>query len=131
MLQLLKKYYLTISWIIVIIFLSFMPANNNQISRFSFPHADKFAHFFMYFLLSFLLLRDMNKNRINLHLVHYMLLSTILVLFGLITELIQHFFITSRYGDISDFIANAGGIIAGISFYFIVKKYIKRLKFNN
>jgi VanZ family protein len=81
------------------------------------PHffsADKIAHIGMYFLLEVLLLLPLTWKTKAFN------IATIgAVLFSLLTEIIQHFCIENRFGEVGDFIANLLGIIIAL---LIIKK---------
>lgn len=101
-------------WVISICFLSFSPLNNVKLPNFF--SADKIAHIGMYFVLVCLLaLASTSKIKWYYSLIFALIFSSL-------TELIQHYFIVNRYGEIGDFIANLLGIGVGI---FIFKDRIK------
>ena len=88
-----------IVWIIAICFLSFSPLDNVKLPDFS--AFDKLAHFGMYALFIGVILE---------------------IVFSAFTELIQHFWVSNRFGDAFDFMANVLGIFVA---YFFLKKRIK------
>ena len=102
-------------WVIVICFLSF--TSLDELPFPSFIGWDKLAHFGMYFILEFLLLYAIGFKKKQL-----VLVSSFAVFFSAITELIQHFLVLNRHGEIADFAANSFGIFFA---YVIIRKHIK------
>jgi len=70
----------------------------------------------MYFILELLFLIPLRGNPKGLRPA-----SILTVLFAISTELIQHFFIINRYGEVMDLIANLSGTTVA---YFILKRKI-------
>lgn len=102
-------------WVVVICFLSFTSLDKLPLP--SFLWWDKLAHFGMYFVLEFLILYAIKFQKKNL------LLGSLLALsFSLSTELIQHFIIDNRHGEITDFAANSLGIFIA---FLLIRKRIK------
>lgn len=104
-----------IVWIIAICFLSFSPLDNVKLPDFS--AFDKLAHFAMYALLVFFLTIPL-KGQMNAFSIGVILA----IVFSAFTELIQHFWVSNRFGDAFDFMANVLGIFVA---YFFLKKRIK------
>jgi|GEM_PF-1304742 len=104
-----------IAWIIAICFLSFSPLDNVKLPDFS--AFDKLAHFGMYALLVFFLTIPL-KGQMNAFSIGVILA----IVFSAFTELIQHFWVSNRFGDAFDFMANVLGIFVA---YFFLKKRIK------
>ena len=95
-----------------------MPSGNHQFNKFSFPHADKVVHFTMYFILGILLINDITRKETRiLTWKKNMLLIAVLLIYGILTEIVQYYFIPSRDGDFFDFMANALGVFSGIPLY--------------
>ena len=101
-------------WVAVICYLSFSSLEKVPIPTFF--SADKIGHFAMYFILELLFLIPLKENFKGLKLA-----SVFAILFAISTELIQHFFITNRYGEVMDLAANLSGTAAA---YFILKRKI-------
>lgn len=113
--QKLLKWLPLIAWIVAICFLSFSPLDNVQIPNFS--GFDKLAHFGMYALLVYFLSVPL-KGQLNAFSIGVVLA----IAFSAFTELVQHFWISNRFGDAFDFMANVLGIFVA---YFFLKKRIK------
>ncbi|RIJ43251.1 VanZ family protein [Pontibacter oryzae] len=77
---------------------------------------DSFAHAFMFCVLSFLMIVGMSKQFTFPRLRHYAVRGSLLAstMFGIAIELLQHFFIYGRQGDIIDVLANTIGCLFGI-----------------
>ncbi|WP_300568646.1 VanZ family protein [Flavobacterium sp.] len=119
-----KSFWLAFLWTLLILFLSLKTPSGE--SKFDFPNADKAVHFTFYFVfvvLWFKFLISIKKE----HLKYKVGLVFIAILFGVIIELIQHYFTTSRQGDIWDVVANSFGSLMGmivISSFFKTKATI-------
>lgn len=90
-----------------------MPANLSLWELFSF---DSFAHAFLFGVLTFLMIIGLTKQYTFIKLHHYAIRTSLFVsfIFGVFIELMQHFFIYGRQGDIMDVIANTIGCLLGI-----------------
>ncbi len=106
---------------IIIMVLSLMPISSDTGSGlFDFPHFDKIAHFILYFLLSFLLMYELNRIKVGIY--TFVLLPIIICFFyGGIIEIIQ-IFIEGRGGDIFDLLADLLGAIVAFPLFIISKK---------
>ncbi len=79
-------------------------------------HIDKIVHFFLFgmlFLLSFLpILKSSFSEKAKKQ--YFITIAISAILWGILTELIQHYFIAGRTFDIGDWIADTIGILAGV-----------------
>ncbi|ARS37887.1 VanZ family protein [Pontibacter actiniarum] len=77
---------------------------------------DSFAHAFMFSVLCFLMIVGMSKQFTYPHLHHFAIRSSLFIstMFGIFIELLQHFFIYGRQGDIIDVVSNTLGCLFGI-----------------
>ena len=73
---------------------------------------DKWAHFVVFGTLYFLWADAISKTKIEITMIFR--LSIALLLYGIIIELIQHYWYVSRTGDTLDVLANAIGIVLGL-----------------
>ena len=124
------KYRLSMIAIILLLYLSFRNGEELNVPKFLiFEHADKFVHFIMYFGVTSALFIDLiwvaRKKAI-------LIISAIIVVLALLTEIGQEIFTDTRNGDIYDFLCNiAGGMVALIvapytsKFYFTLKKSVR------
>ena len=128
----LKKYFKSIVWIVIILIISLSKIKTNEeINSLDLP-LDKIAHFFMYFILTILILWDTNfkksKNKKSKILITLLFIN----LYGIFIEVLQLKLTTYRSAEFLDFIANfSGSLIAAISFYinYFYNIYSKILKF--
>jgi VanZ family protein len=99
--------------------LSLLPAKSIESSYlFDIPYIDKLAHFFMYTVLSAILLRDISFYRARSGtLVHILITAGFVIIYGGVIEYIQLRLITSREGDLLDFLFNIAGCLFGIILY--------------
>lgn len=77
---------------------------------------DSFAHAFLFGVLTFLMIIGLTKQFSFLRLRHYAIRASLLFsfIFGVMVELMQHFLIYGRQGDIMDVLANTIGCLLGI-----------------
>ncbi|WP_230680011.1 VanZ family protein [Pontibacter sp. 172403-2] len=108
----------TLLWAAMILLLTLLPSASMpaNISLWSLLSFDSFAHAFLFTILIFLMIVGLKKQFSYLKLRHYAIrisLSTS-VIFGIAIELMQHYFIAGRQGDIIDVLADTIGCLAGI-----------------
>lgn len=97
---------------------SLLPADNaDKILFIDFPHIDKIIHFFMYLILSLILLIDIHLYKKKPTSFYTLSVLTFILIFSGIIEIIQEVFILSRSGSFYDFAANLTGIILGYILY--------------
>jgi len=107
-----KKYYKSLLWAIIILYLSLANINENEtIKVLLFPFSDKIAHLTVYAILSFLILYDRSKKK---KLLFPFIVS---VFYGILMELLQYSLTTYRSFEVADMIANTIGAIIGLLFY--------------
>jgi glycopeptide antibiotics resistance protein len=110
------KYFLpSFIWALIILVITLLPASKiPAISLLKLKFVDKIIHFTMYFVFAMLLSLGFyfQKNlKVRIVLIFSFLVSFILA--GL-TEIMQHYMIIGRKGDVFDVLANLTGIIAGL-----------------
>lgn len=88
----------------------------------SIPHFDKFIHYCIFLIMAILGHIWKIKKSHNPKNVYYFG-----ILFAIISEIIQHYFITGRNGSFFDFLADIAGLITA---YFIVKQLQIKLHSN-
>ncbi len=113
--------------------LSSFEGTDIYISRFNIPHLDKAVHFVFYFVAAVLatfFVRESTKGSFPL----YKTLCSVVfgaIVFGIIIEVLQFTFTTSRQADLFDALANSLGAISGVwvmKFFFLNEW---RLKWKN
>ena len=129
------KFIPAILWAAVIALLCLLP--QSAFYSPSFLHklpADKIVHFGMFFILAFLAFRPLAlRSQLGFRKTDYRLLLLILLLvfYGGFTELAQGWFTKTRHTELSDFIADCVGILAGFvaCMLFYRKKMVNRQEY--
>jgi VanZ family protein len=120
---------LSSAWALIILVACLVPLNNAHRSFLhNVKHADKYFHFVMYLAFAVILYIDLGKYRRPLknRYLACLYISAITLVWGIIIELIQYFFVTGREGSIFDVLANTGGIVAGIIIILTTGRYLQR-----
>jgi len=83
---------------------------------------DSFAHAFLFAGLSFLMIVGLTKQFTYPKLRHYAIRSSLFIssMFGILIELLQHFFVYGRQGDIIDVLANTIGCLIGMLLFKLI-----------
>ena len=116
------KFWKTILFSIIILILCLLPSSGVSHSGINIPYFDKILHFGFYFLLSIIFIYDFKffKKR-EYKFRKIIIVFLVCVIFGALIEILQHYLIESRSGDIVDLLADTLGIIFGISFMRILR----------
>ncbi|NDV66299.1 VanZ family protein [Bacteroides sp. 224] len=129
MLYYFRKYPLSISIILLVIYLSFFRPPKIDVAD-DIPNLDKIAHFCMYFGLSGMLWWEFLRSHKNNHPMRHAWIGACLlpILFSGAIELLQEYCTAYRGGDWMDFVANAtGALCAALVGYYILKpKMLKK-----
>lgn len=107
---------LAIIWSIIIIILCSIPGQEFPDASFiDIPHFDKIVHFGLYFILSILSIKGLNKqSQINFVKQYpYSFIVIYAIILGISLELLQHYYIPFRSGDYLDMLANFTGTLSG------------------
>jgi len=114
-----------IAWAIVILFIIAIPGSSIPESPlFLIPHFDKIIHAGIFFLLGVFAVFGFTKqgDKTIIKRNAYTFGVFFCVIYGILTEVIQHFYISERSGEFADVIANTAGAVAGVSvFYYLIK----------
>jgi VanZ family protein len=123
----LHKYWKSIFCVLVICVLLFLPGSRlPKQNLFHIENLDKIVHAFLFLFLEWLLLWDGHVINVAKS-VRLVILSTLFVIvFAVLTELIQHFLIPERTGNIFDFCADLIGLAVGIILYGAFFRFINR-----
>lgn len=118
------KYYKTIIYLILMSYLLFSPGSAlPKTSLIEIPHSDKVIHFFMFFGFVVFWLND---SRNNSKIIIFMVLF-FSICFAAISELIQHYYIAGRTGNVYDFLSDFAGLLSGLLVYFYIwKKFMDK-----
>jgi len=113
------SFWKTILWTLAILVLSFLPGRAfEKVNLLDISFQDLIVHFIMYAVFTFLLMKELSSGEGNYSFkkagwIIPLLASAIL---GLVTEMVQHFWIAGRFGSLADFIMNMSGSAAAILF---------------
>lgn len=123
-----KKYWKTISWSILILFVLLMPENTLRENHFlNIEHIDKIAHFLLFGILELLILVEGRiKLSIPLNAAKY---SLICILFGAFTEMLQLTLSSDRTASWYDLMADILGVVVVLGIFLISKKTKYRSSF--
>ena len=119
-----------ILWIIIIMVLIGTPGNYipKVITFWNWLSPDKIIHLLIFGILTFLLIRGFQKQFSFQKLRLYSKQSALIfgIFFGLLTEVLQIFVFTGRYGSMYDFSANTLGCLLGLLFYNLINRKLQR-----
>lgn len=102
-------------WLLIVLVLSTISKSNIAIEEdILLPHADKLAHFGMYFVLQILLLWQF-ENRSTPKIQRRIFFAV--CIYGIVIELTQQLFLADRFFEIFDIIANITGALVGKLFF--------------
>ena len=109
-----KQYLFTLLIGTGIILISLLPLSvPGEPPSFLFPGLDKWIHGIMYGVFMVVFLRDyLKQNRWRFKMILGILFLALLC--SALIEVVQKIFISSRSGEIRDFLANMGGLVAGL-----------------
>lgn len=127
--RIIKQYPLSITVILVVIYLSFFkPPSVPELGKI--PHLDKVVHLTMYFGMSIILwFESYRKGRNTPTHTAWILAFVFPILFSGAVELLQEYCTSYRGGDWLDFIANSTGVLlAALFFRYFLRAWIVRWK---
>ncbi|GAA4431885.1 hypothetical protein GCM10023188_19850 [Pontibacter saemangeumensis] len=107
----------TMMWAAVILLTTLLPSSSMPaVSVWELFSFDSFAHAFLFSVLTFLMIVGLAKQFTFPRLRHYTIRYSLFLstMFGISIELMQHYFIPGRQGDIIDVLANTIGCLLGI-----------------
>ncbi len=119
-----KRYAPAIGWAILIFVLSVLPGRKLPKVGLNWIEFDKVAHFGVYFLLAVAIGWSLKRGRI-LKAGQVVWIILICTGYGVLLEVFQHSFLSDRYFELPDMVANAAGsILGGLFVYFLFKKNV-------
>jgi VanZ family protein len=106
-------HHLWIPWLLIILILSFIPGDKIPEIKFTLFEIDKLIHFSIYFILALLMCYDFCLKKNEPLLKKVVITIAIGISIGYLVEVIQGNFITNRFFDTYDVLANTCGTITG------------------
>ncbi len=124
----LKQYWKVYAWCALITILSCLPADNKGSDWFDFQHADKILHFVFYGIFSALIIMSISPIAENQHIsIRTIIIAFIMVLsYGSIIELVQHYLVSARTGDPVDILFNLAGWIFAVALMYLRTRVISK-----
>lgn len=114
--------YAALFWTGVILF--FCLVNSNKLKQVTVPNFDKVVHVFFHFVFTALWFLFFKKKLEGENSSRPLIVSIVLsFVFGIIIELLQQFFTTSRSGDILDVLANLFGAVLAVVSIVLLNKW--------
>lgn len=114
----LKNHFKSILWAGIILYLSIANLNDNVVFKeFLFPYSDKFAHFGIYAVFSWILLSENKKNE------KILIPLLISISYGILMEILQYSLTTYRSFEVLDIVANSLGAFS--FWYFYIKNILQ------
>lgn len=121
-----RKYFKTIFWSLIMGYLLFSPSSAiPKTHLLDFPQSDKIIHAAMFAILTYLYLSESSIKE-KLAKTGILLFFVGIILVGITSEVIQHFFIPGRTGNVYDLLADLFGFFLGLSTFLIVKRIFRR-----
>ena len=99
----------------IISILSLIPGK--QLPESPIQYADIMVHVVMYLIMSMVIFRESTKQYNGLSIRLKTVIVLLLIVYGGVLEVLQETFIPGRYGSLSDFLANATGVLSGLLIY--------------
>lgn len=113
----------------LITFLSLHSFKDNDLPDLGIPNMDKLVHFVFYAMATFLgglFIRERTRGEKGLK-PTLILIGILMIIYGMVIEVIQYGFTTSREGNVFDVLANCMGTLVGILTIVIIFKGERRL----
>jgi VanZ family protein len=119
-----KKNIFSIVVALLLLYLSLTNAENfENVQLIKMPNLDKLVHFGMYFVLMSVIIIEHRNNLANP--IKLLLLAIIPLSYGILMEILQLTLTRSRSGDMIDALFDAGGILAAILLWLLIKPAFK------
>ena len=121
-----RNFWPAITWGIMIFILSAVPGNYfPQVQTLSdWLKPDKIVHFFLYAVFSYLVLLGFIKRKQSLNHKTILLVLLLIIIWGGLLEIMQHYIFIRRNGNIYDFLANSLGCVMS----YVLILYVERKK---
>lgn len=120
----LKKKRFALLWVVVVTSLSLVNGSSFSGVKSPIEHADKIVHFLFYFVMQLLFCYTLIKKPRP---VKYVIVFFITVFYGMVIEVLQSEFTSTRSGDKLDLLANTLGALTALLFVVFLhrKKFYK------
>lgn len=111
-------------WMLTLTVLSVIPIQQTFVP--DVPFIDKYEHAVVYFIATFLcFLYITSKGNTKLNRNTTLKIIAFHITYGLVLELVQHYFVSGRFGEFYDFLANSIGVVLGCTTFFLgFKQYV-------
>jgi len=117
------KHWKTILIALFILYGSITSGENlNKLHLINIPYFDKFTHLIFYFLLSVFFHSSLQKSSIMNKTEQIIITFFLVISYGIIIEVLQYYFTSTRKADIFDVFANSFGCILGLLIFPLFKK---------
>lgn len=111
----LSGYKFSVLGISILSILSLIPGY--QLPGSPIQYSDIMVHVVMYLILGLTVFRESSKQYDGLTIRLKIIIVLLLIVYGGVLEILQESFIPGRYGSVSDFLANAVGVLSGLIIY--------------
>jgi VanZ family protein len=128
--MLLQKHWKSLLWSALVLIACAIPSNKvPSVEILKWAHFDKLVHFGMFFVLSTLLVSEINhlKSKGLVAKAAFLWAGIISIFYGLSIEAIQYFFLPTRSGSWLDMWANIVGTLTAFLLYKYVNRFSNRL----
>ena len=111
-----KCFWGAVAWTVLVAVLCLLKSDTFQGAGFlDIPYKDKFVHFTFYFIFTLLWVNGLKKRFDSKNKV-VLIVFCVAVLYGVIIEICQGLFTSSRSADLFDIIANTAGALTAVLF---------------
>ena len=113
---------MAIGWTIIIAFLCLIKVNDLPSLGFSISNFDKYVHFTFHFVFTMLwgFYSWQKNNKIDIKNISNIIIISFC--YGILIEIMQELFTTTRHADVKDVIANCSGAILAFGLLAVIKK---------
>ncbi|MBR5644895.1 MAG: VanZ family protein [Salinivirgaceae bacterium] len=119
-------------WVVVIAYLCFSSGDrinnlkiNTIIPLWLIPYMDKIVHFVMFFVLAFLIKSLYTQKTIEFRTYYIFLVAG--VAYAALTEVVQHYFVYMRSGDVFDFFCDLTGMTLSVLVFPCWPRFVQRI----
>lgn len=126
--KMIRKNIISLLVAVIIMYLSLASSDTfKKIHFLNVPYRDKIVHFGMYFAFMSVIIFENRTKFISGRSIY--LAAIIPLLYGILMEILQSLFTTSRNGNILDILINSAGIVVSLLCWFWIKtSFMQRIK---